>query len=652
MARRRLLDRLGIPPELRNTAGWPDIDLVVLPSGKQPRFRRLHDAVKLYMETDRPVKEIAAEAQIPTEELLRFVQRCLTPTNSGQCVGFPALLKYTRLKAYTRTKDSSNSGHSGLFAKLLSDHPELIKWIEDTALGQRTEDAVPERNIALIDLHSQFLDKLSTLGISPHDYPFSVESRGYESLRQYVKGLEADKIDRAANAKYLRKGQHVTGASQNSKGFRLHRPYEFVMADTHAFDCSFVVGIPMPDGVYKPVPINRFGIMTVLDVPSRCVLGYQPMLNRDARGEDLLSAARNAVVPWRPRQLSIADLAYRNGAGFPSGVIPECAWRTWMKLSYDNAQAHLAPLVTKALISEIRCSLNDGIAGVPESRAILERFFRTLESRLGHRIVSTTGSNPSDPRRRAPERKAVRYDIRLDDLLQLIDVTIANYNATQHSAIGKIAPLEYIRLALDHGDLARTIPEAERTNFSLHKLYFEPTVRGDIKNGVRPYINYEGSRYRNSVLANAGRLIGLKIKAVANTEDLRFVDLYLPDGNPLGRTVAQGKWGLVKHTLRQRKMINAGPLRHLSLERGVDPVSALNRELATRATESVRAARAYAQSLLDSNTANTDSVDQAAPITDPLGRMRGLRPEKPVRQNDALIDDTNTFMEFGDTVIH
>ena len=646
MASRRLLDTMGLPPGARSTDAWPDVDANVLKGEKKDAFQKRRKAVKLYMNTDRPITEIVLATSISKSEVVRFVKRCLKPGNGGGPIGFYALLDRVHLKKYSRRNLENGGGYAGLFDRLLAQYADLPKWIENQAFGIRTAgEGVAERNKASIDLHTAFTTKLRGLGVKENEYPFNSESQGYEALRRYVKRLEKDNFEKAAKRNYLDEGRHVTGSPKVRPGQRIYHPYEHTMADTHAVDTAFVVGVPMPDGLYKPVPIHRFGVMAIIDKASRCSLGWQPMLNRDARSEDLLAAVRNAIVPWRPRQLTIPDLEYPAGSGFPSGVVDGCAWRVWDLLSYDNAQAHLAANSQQALADELKCGLNDGESGLPESRAILERLFRTLESRIGHRVVSTTGSNPDDYRRRNPEKSAIKYDIVLDDLLQLMDVGFATYNITEHSAIGKIAPLDYLRMAMERGDLCRRIPEADRKDFSLHKVYYVKTVRGNLKRAVRPYVFIEGARYRNQVLAGAGQLIGKQMTCVVNSEDMRFADLFLESGKPIGRAVAQGSWGLVKHTLRQRKMVNSGPMRHLSVEHGVDPIAALNRELARRALSSTRAARAYAQSLLDSAVMNPGSIT----LDDDVTIKRRSEPRQP---EPVSAESLESWVEVGDTVLH
>ncbi|MFB8734745.1 hypothetical protein ACEQPO_15070 [Bacillus sp. SL00103] len=57
----------------------------------------------------------------------------------------------------------------------------------------------------------------------------------------------------------------------------------------------------------------------------------------------------------------------------------------------------------------------------------------------------------------------------------------------------------------------------------------ERTIQGN-KNGNRPHINYEGVKYYNEILSRSFELIGTKLTILVNTEDLRIVKAFLPDG--------------------------------------------------------------------------------------------------------------------------
>lgn len=84
----------------------------------------------------------------------------------------------------------------------------------------------------------------------------------------------------------------------------------------------------------------------------------------------------------------------------------------------------------------------------PRSNSLVERFMRTLEQYSLHQFPNTTGSNPSDPIRKNPEREAKRLKTGLDELELIVDMTIANYNAEPHTYFNGCSPIEYLRYRL------------------------------------------------------------------------------------------------------------------------------------------------------------------------------------------------------------
>ncbi len=88
-------------------------------------------------------------------------------------------------------------------------------------------------------------------------------------------------------------------------------------------------------------------------------------------------------------------------------------------------------------------------------------------------------------------------------------------------------------------------------------------VRGDIKKSRKPYIEYEGAVYRNEVLARSPDLIGERLTLHVNTDDLRCITAFLPNGAELGVLSAQPPWHRAAHSLETRTAING--MRHKKL---------------------------------------------------------------------------------------
>lgn len=600
---RPLLDKLGVPLENRTTGHWMPIADDALSPEKRELLRRRCKAVKLYVETDRTLDAIRNDTDISDDELRRLVKRCFRLDADGEPNGFKALLPGFRLQEYTRHKpesinDDKPGKHAGKFGALLAKHPELKKFIEKKALGKKTEFGPPEKNASVATVHRQFLKKLRKLGIKSDQYPFNSKSKGYDALRRYINSLCDGHVSAFAKNRSMSRGRHVQGDPSTARRQITQRPYERVELDAHTEDCHLVVDIPTQQGVLIPVPMERLSLVAVVDRASRACLGYEIGFGRSYNSDDVDAALTNSIMPWQPRQLTIPDLAYASGAGLPSGVISECAWRLWNLTAMDNAWSHFSLNTKDQLVRKVRSAINYGEIETPAARDIVERFFGTLAPYM-HRLPSTTGSNSQDARRTDSEGNAVRYKVSFEDMLQVMDVIIANYNVTPHQGLpGQLSPFQYLRASLSQGDMPRHVFAEDRTEFSLSWMRVPLTVRGNLKKGKRPYVQFKNAIYTNPIIADTPSLIGEGIIGEINRRDARTMRIYLLSGESLGVAEAMGTWGLHPHTLRQRELLTKRHImRHLALEAEdyTDPVDAWLKHLAVKAKESKKAAAQYAE---------------------------------------------------------
>lgn len=612
---RQLLDRLGIPAEQRTTEHWEPISYDSLKSPKRELVRRRCKAVKLYVETTRPLDVICKDTQISDDELRRLVKRCFQLDSTGTPFGFSALLPNARLKTYTRQKREAEEAslpgmHAGKFHSLLLRYPELIKFIKNKALGKKTEFGPPERGALIKDVHRQFLKKLRKLGVKDYEYPFTVKSRGYDALRRYINSLSDGNFRQFSENRMLPRDRNVQGDPGTARRPISQRPYERVELDAHTEDTHLSIEIPTAEGLYVPVPMERLSLIAVIDCASRACLGYEIGFGRAYNSDDVDTALTNAIVPWKPRSLTIPDLAYPPGSGLPSGTIPDCAWRLWNLISLDNARTHFSLNTIDQLTKTTRCAVNFGKVATPAARIIIERFFGTLAGYL-HRLPSTTGSHTRDHRRTRSEENAVKYGVRFEHMLEVMDVVVAEYNVTPHQGLpGQLSPLQYLKSSLAQGDLPRQVFEEDRASFSLSWMRIPLTIRGSLRSGKRPYVQYKNGIYTNAIIADTPSLIGEDVVGEVNRRDARTMRIYLQTGESLGIVEAVGVWGIYPHTLRQRELLTSRQvMRHLALENYdsyTDPMDAWLKHLGTKARSSKKFAAKYAEVVYTLST-NTPS---------------------------------------------
>ncbi|WP_154657980.1 DDE-type integrase/transposase/recombinase [Fictibacillus gelatini] len=467
----------------------------------------------------------------------------------GEIWGFRALIPYKHIKQYKRKNLSHGVSTNlvGAFELLLETYPSIEETIRNYYLKNRKKTSKINQKV----LHKKFLNACREIGLTLNDYPFNTETNAKKALQRYTKKLEKlHFLNHEAQSKH----DFFTKENQNSP--LLIRPYQRVQFDGHRIDTAIAVVFKTPEGDEVIEVMNRIWLLVIIDVATRAILGHHLCLNKEYSSSDVLRCIRNAVVPWKRKSLTIPGLKYSSNGSFPSDSLKEAQWGLWDEFLYDNARANLSNIVRDRLTQIVGCAVNAGPVRVPERRAIIERFFKTLEDNSYHQLPSTTGSHPRDPLRKDAEQKAIKYRILSSHLEEITDVLIANYNATPHEGIINLTPLEALQQRVSRGMLIRTIPEEQRNEVAFFSMKVERVIKGNRQHRKRPHINFEGVVYHNEILSRSYDLIGTKLTLLVNTEDLRSIHAYLPDGSEFGTLTASGKWGISPHDLKTRRLLN------------------------------------------------------------------------------------------------
>lgn len=563
MTRSKLIDS----PEIAITSNldistWLKVDVETINNSHiKEKFLKRKQAVEMYMLNAASIKQIEQLTGINRKELGRLLKRCIELDSFGTVWGFRALIPNKKLKNYTRFISANNSHNhlptnfSGSFKQLLKAYPKIQEIVIDSFLSQRKK-AVAEPIISIKFIHKRFLDACRAEGITVANYPFNTLNAGRKSIERYVKELENTYFANAA-ARYGEDSGRIASTTglgeQNNQN--ISRPFQRVQFDGHRIDAMAAITFTTPEGDEITNVIERIWLLTIIDVATRAILGYHLSLNKEYSSWDVLQCVKNAVEPWKPKTLTIPGLKYPEKGGFASGKIDVVKWALWDELLYDNGKANLANIVKDRLTEVVKCAVNAGPVKTPERRGLIERFFGILEENGYHRLPSTTGSNPKDPKRQNPEKKAIEYKIKVEHLFELTEVLIAEYNGTPHGGVYYFTPLEIMEQRIQRGMELRTMLEEKRSDINFFNMRVTRDVAGSVKRGKRPYVQYENVEYRSDVLARTPELIGTKLTLLVNINDLRSLHAYLPDGSEFGMLTAHGKWGITPHTLETRKRI-------------------------------------------------------------------------------------------------
>lgn len=615
MPNKRIIHNMQIDEQDLNYSNWAPVLVDNMSPKDQDLFYKRKAAVEAYLKNEKSVKEICETERIHKMELIRLIKRCFEFDDKGFIWGYRALIPNRRIRRYMRKNLIKNECNSytpstGLFENILEKYPTIREKIISLYLNLN-KDTINEPMIKLKNLHKKFLDECQVVGIKQYDYPFNTQSLGRIALYRYIKKLEKEYFYQATK----RHGDEATRhARTTGRGIQnsplIIRPFERVQFDGHKIDVMLSITFKTLEGDEITVVMERIWLLVIIDVATRVILGHYLSLNREYTTSDVLQCIKNAVLPKKLKSLSIPGLKYPQNGGFHSLEVPETAWGLWEEFCYDNGKANLSNLVRNRLTRIVECAVNPGPVNMPERRGIIERFFGILEENGYHRIVSTIGSNPDDPRRKSPGKKAIKYKITAEELEELTDVFIANYNHTENAGINYLTPIECMKKRVARGMLPRLMHEEKRSEVAFLTLQDQRVIVGNIKKGKRPHINYEGVEYRNDILSRSAELIGTKLDLLVNVDDIRSIRAFLPNGSEFGILTAIGKWGLIPHTLQVRKQINKLKNKKLlNFTYMDDPIDAYHKYLLEKSVtnKSERNKLAQLQKKLKSNESSTDN---------------------------------------------
>jgi len=426
---------------------WRGIDIDLLPEGVREDTEKRIKAIRAFLNEGATLGEIEDAYGIARSTLYRSINNCIALDREGMVIGFKGAIPYRRSseRKYQREKDLEFSadgacqGDAGAFGKLMADYPSIRAWLEKEA---RTYRPRSQGGSSFDILHNEFLARCDSLLISKDQYPYNRKTLARSALREYLKSKKRELIAQAE------KQRIDNDMSDNVPPSDILQQVE---ADGHMIDIRLV--IEEADSYGEPVryEILRVWLVLLIDVYSRCVLGYSIALGHTYDQVDLLKAIFNSLAPHqRPPQI-IANINYATTGGFPSEH--GNAWETWSTLKLDNAWAHKALNVVRVLHDRVGCIAEFGRPHTPNDRAVIERFFLFITQHYSHRVIGTTGSDSGDEiiKRLSPKSKSpLKMLLTLDELKSTIDLVISDYNGRPHSSLQSHSPLEIFSLRREH----------------------------------------------------------------------------------------------------------------------------------------------------------------------------------------------------------
>ncbi|MFC7516657.1 hypothetical protein ACFQUU_16730 [Herbaspirillum sp. GCM10030257] len=607
---------------------WPIVPPEVIKEAYRDKFNKRVRAVTMYLD-GYPGKDIQLATGISAKTIALYVDRCLKLGDDGRILGFRALIPYLHLKPYTRTSGPSpkqpeqQGGQSGEMSRLLTRLPDLNDILTANILQSAKAKKIPEARLRGRDLHNIFITAIKELGVTGDEWPFNSKYRGLRSITTYMRAILYRNFSRsvAAWGSDEAKAHLPTGTGKKAL-FNFPEPYDAVEIDAYRIDAFLTIAMQTPEGAETEILLDRLWLIAAVDVASTAILAYQIVYSSVVRAADVIRVIRDAsTTKWKPMELTVPGLNYREGSGFPSGIIPEAENALWSVTMLDGALSNLAMAVHDGCRKTFGFSLNYGSPGHFEKRPNVENTFGQIADNIFHRLPSTTGSNPHNGRAANAEQKAIRHKIRAQETLQLVDVALALHNLTPCKGLSSLSRLAFISYFLS-GPRPRV--EARKLPLDMiHKarkilLTQEATIRGSLENGRRPYVERDGGIYTNDVIGSTSALINQKIIITIEEDDYRQFEAFMPDGAPLGFLLVGGKWSDIKHSVATRKKINSLVHRRiLFLSEFECPVTTYLRYLATSSAGKQKSAPRVSKKNATEIMRVTQESDEEVPVVSP-----------------------------------
>lgn len=563
---------------------WISIPEDVIADKYRDIYKRRKMAVDMYIDGYR-ISEIEERTAIKHSNLPRLLERCLREDENNVQYGYVGLIPRKKIE-----RGSSNDDLRQFFRQLLASYPDLELYIKGNYFG--IAPYTTERVMNIRTLHEKFLRKCKELQLSDDEYPFNTDTQGYYSLYRYVKKIERENIELATKRESKENKQKIMSTGIGRKYIQNPlAPFNTVQIDGHIIDIIYTTQVRMPDGTIQPMTAHRCWLFAVIDVATRCIIGYSTSQEMNYNQFDVLRAFQNAILPHKKIDFTIPGFSYPANGGFPSIALPETQYALFDIVMLDNAKSHLSKNVRNKALNVINCTLNYGSVATPETRGIVERFFGTLETKGFHRLPMTTDSQIKGIKRRNPEYNAIKYNVSYNDILEIIEQLIIQYNNSPHEALYNNTPLQEMERKIREYGMMPTIASEQKIE-DIQKLMYHTVTRrvcGGMKNGKRPYVSFMNAQYKNDTLASSNLYLGEQITLLINPDDVSTVEAFTADGMPLGILRANGEHGQKSHSLKSRQAIN-----HYAKQNKLDnrtfstPITAYEQELARRAPHSKR----------------------------------------------------------------
>ena len=631
---------------------WPLIDERQLSEPGRTVFRARAQAVRLYLD-GLSVARVRAQTGVPAGNLYRLLDRARQIHADGRPWGYRALLPHVRVRPYDRQRapkalQDGKAGNAGAFTQLLRRYPKLEQQLRrELASGavQLVQGPGEQGRLkGVVGALGRFQQSCRNLGLTAADYPLSQVDQAVRSLARTLRTMLVAEAGLAAGAAGIRAKPASALRTVLRDGPQAFDTVEF---DAHKLDLRLKVVLDRdPTGAERAVLIERAWLLAVIDVATRCILGWHLAFGKECDRMEVIEALRRAVLPAQRPELTLPGGRLLDSGGYVSSVLPQTRYALWRQIRLDNARAHLSVDCLDLLCNTLGCMVDFGPAYTPDDRPFIERYFGTVVLTFSRRLpgaIPPKGQAESQQllNRLRSRQGSDRLVVSAQELDELLAMMVWNYNGSAHSNLGGLTPLEAMqRQVLGIGRdpvVLRFLPTPLQRNPRLLHEPIDCVVHGRRARGERPHISFMHVRYTSEQLARRGDLLGQMLHVHVDPHDLRELTAVTQTGEILDPLLASGPWRNQAHSLWLRREFFAAKRRNqLDRAAGDDPIASFVAQRKQAASKSKRAATDVARVQHEQGRAAAAPASQTgtttAPVQDPLSQLAtGPVKGKPLR---------------------
>lgn len=538
-------DRIELhDPEQLEAWFKPNLATVKVPF--QDSFQRACAGLTAVLTGAMSLTRAAEDNRLCRKRLRRMAKLAPQAARDGHPYGYRVCVPWGAYESAAPDPDSATMPtHAGPHAvrKLLLAQPTIAAWIDE--FTAKLPPGRPPK--AFLRLHSKIIAELERLDQHTF-YPLNQKDHGRRALLRYLRNVRID----CADVPSL--DEMAPAATALADAFR-GRPFDRDEFDAHSIDIEAVLGVALPNGGVVKRRITKMWFLCEVEIESRAIVAWTLRVGRSYNNLDLVTCIAKSLHPWQRRELTIPGLEYAPGAGMPSGMHGDRGRRRARCIALDNAKAHHSINFEEAIGRAHGAILYFGRAHTPRSRPVIEQLFSRLERGAfrdlpgGFEPATRRGENKLRISNFAPGDLPIQLHL----FEELLDVIVANYNATPHPALGSLSPLQFLQMQTPRA-FDFSSPDAEKDAREMGSTLVPLVVHGNRDTGDMPHLNYLYGRYRSPELDDKWELVGKTILARVYRHDLRTLLLMRSATRPLGFVRAMPPWDRTPHDETTRRL--------------------------------------------------------------------------------------------------